>query len=124
VTASYALSGSNFYVSNTIKLNGTLTDTATVNSSVVGSNNLFTQATGSFTSAFFKYTVANGTDARSGEVMSVWNGSNVVFTDNSTTDIGSTSPVTASVSLAGGDVQFNMQTNTSGWRIKSIATFM
>ncbi len=124
VTASYALSGSNFYVSNTIKLNGTLTDTATVLSSVVGSNNLFTQATGSFTSAFFKYTAASGSNARSGEVMAVWNGSSVEFTDNSTADIGTTSAVTGSIVLAAGDVQFNMQTNTSGWRIKSIATFM
>ena len=124
VTASFALSSSNFSVSNTIRLNGTLTDSATVNSSVVGSNNLFTRATGSFTSGFFKYTVANGTDARSGEVTAVWNGANVEYMDNSTADIGSTTAVTASVTLVSGDVQFNMQTNTSGWRIKSLATLI
>lgn len=123
-TASFALSSSNFVITNTLRFNGTLNDSATVNSSVVGSNNLFTQATASFTSAFFKYTAASGSNARSGEVMAVWNGASVEFTDTSTVDIGTTSQVTASVALAGGDVQFNMQTNGSGWRIKSLATFM
>jgi hypothetical protein len=56
--------------------------------------------------------------------MSVWNGSTVEFTDNSTVDIGTTTAVTSSVSLSGANVRLNMQTNTSGWRIKSIATFI
>jgi hypothetical protein len=56
--------------------------------------------------------------------MAVWNGGSVQFTDNSTLDIGSTTAVTASVSVVGGDVQFNIQTNTSGWSLKSLATFM
>jgi hypothetical protein len=56
--------------------------------------------------------------------MSVWNGTTVAFTDNSTTDIGSTTPVTASVVISGANVRLNVQTNTSGWKVKSIATFM
>jgi hypothetical protein len=56
--------------------------------------------------------------------MSVWNGITSAFTDNSTIDIGTTTAVTSSVDLQGADIQFNMQTNTAGWRIKSIATFM
>jgi hypothetical protein len=47
-----------------------------------------------------------------------------MFTDFSTVDFGNTSPVTASVSIVTGQVQFNMQTNTSGWTIKSMATFI
>ena len=122
--ADTASTGVNFRISNTLTLDATLTDYASINSSVVGSNNLFTQATSSYTSGFFKYTAASGLNARSGEVIAVWNGNNVTFTDNSTTDVGSTTAVTASVSLVSGDVQFNMQTNSSGWRIKSLATFM
>jgi hypothetical protein len=133
-SASYALdstnavnasSGSNFVVTNTLVLKNTLSDTATIASSVVGSNNVFTRSVGSYTAAFFKYTISNGSNARSGEVMAVWNGSSVQYTDFSTLDIGSTrSVVTASVSIVGGDVQFNMQTNTSGWLIKSLVTFI
>jgi hypothetical protein len=133
VSASFATSSSfastssfanNFTVANTLTLNDTLTDYATVASSIAGLNNIFTQATGSYTSAFFKYTVSNGANARSGEVMAVWNGATSQLTDFSTLDIGTTSPVTASIALVGTDVQFNIQTNTSGWRIKSLATFM
>jgi len=120
-TASYALTAS---YASTFKIDQSLLDYASVNSSVVGSNNLFTQATGSFTSAFFQYTVSSGSNARSGQVMSVWNGSTVSFTDVATTDIGSTNDVTGSVVIVSGDVEFNIQTNSSGWRIKSTATFM
>ena len=120
-TASYALTASH---ANTLTLDRALLDYAQVNSSVVGSNNLYTQATGSYTAAFFKYTCASGSNARAGEVSAVWNGGTVEFNDVSTADIGSTSPVTSSVVLVGTDVQFNFQTNTSGWRIKSTATFI
>ena len=127
LSASYAATSSyayNFTIANQLTFDQTLMDYASVASSIAGSNNLFTQATGSYTSAFFKYTVSNSTNSRSGEMMAVWNGASVQFTDNSTLDIGTTSPVTCSVSLVAGDVQFNVQTNTSGWRIKSIGTFM
>ena len=127
VSASYAQTASyanDFTVRTRLFFDQTLTDYATVASSIVGSNNLFTQATGSYSSAFFKYTVSNSTNARTGEVLAVWNGASVEFTDFSTVDLGATSPVTCSVSIVGADVLFNVQTNTSGWRIKSMATFM
>ena len=122
-TASYAkdfVIGTN----GTFTFDQTLTDYFSVASSIVGANNLFTQTTGSYTSAFFNYTVANGTDARTGQVMAIWNGGSVQYADNSTQDLGTTNAVTASVAIVSNQVQFNIQTNTSGWTIKSIATFM
>ena len=126
-SASYAETASfssDFTVGSTLTIDQTLTDYATVASSIVGSNNLFTRATGSFTSAFFKYTVTNGVNSRSGEVIAVWNGSTTEYTDFSTVDIGNTSAVTASASIVSSQIQFNMQTNTGAWRIKTLATFM
>jgi hypothetical protein len=120
-SASYAATAS---YSDAFSIGQTLTRYATVTSSINGSNTVFTQATGSYSSAFFKYTVTSGSNARSGEIMSVWNGTTSAFTDNSTIDIGTTTAVTSSVDLSGANVQLNVQTNTSGWRIKSIATFM
>jgi hypothetical protein len=120
-TASYA---TNFTVANTLILDATLTDYASVASSIVGSNNIFTQNTGSYTSAFFKYTVRNGANTRAGEAIVAWNGTTVSYTDFSTVDIGDTSAVTASAAIVAGQIQFNMQTNSSGWSIKSIGTFM
>ena len=127
ISASYAATSSyatNFKVDTTLDFAGTLTDYASVNSSVVGLNNLFTQPTGSFTSAFFKYTVSNGTNIRAGEVISIWNNSSTEYTDYSTVDLGTTNDVTSSASLVAGEIQFNIQTNTSGWKIKSIGTFI
>jgi hypothetical protein len=120
-TASYS---QNLVVGSSLTIDQTLTDYATVASSLVGSNNLFTQDTGSYTSAFFKYTVSNSGNTRAGEVIATWNGTTREFTDFSTVDIGNTTAVTASISIVSGQVQFNVQTNTSGWRIKSLATFM
>ena len=124
VSASFALSSSNFVATSTIRLDQSLMDYAQVNSSIVGSNNMFTQATGSYTAAFFKYTAASGSNARAGEVTAVWNAGTTEFMDVSTNDIGNTNAVTASVAIVSGEAQLNFQTNTSGWRIKSTATFM
>ena len=120
-SASYAATSS---YSDQFHIGGTQTQYALVTSSINGSNIVFNVATGSYSSAFFKYTVASASNARSGEIMSVWNGSTITFTDNSTTDIGTTTSVTSSVVISASNAQLTMQTNTAGWRIKSIATFM
>jgi hypothetical protein len=121
ISSSYAATAS---YSDQFNIGGTQTQYATVTSSINGSNIVFNVATGSYSSAFFKYTVASASNARSGEIMSVWNGSTVTFTDNSTTDIGTTTAVTSSVAISASNAQLTMQTNSPGWRIKSIATFM
>ena len=98
--------------------------TARSASSAAGANTLFTQATGSFTAAKYFYTVTSASNARTGEVMAVWNGTSVQYTDNSTLDIGSTTAVTASVSIVSSQAQFNMQTTNAGWTIKSQVTYL
>jgi len=115
-TASHASSGFTIGISQF--------QTATVASSIVGANNLFTTPTSSFTGAKYLYTVSSGSNARVGEVFAVWNGGTAQFTDVSTLDIGSTTAVTASVTIVTAQAQLNFQTNTSGWTIKSQATFI
>ena len=109
---------------NTLQIASTLLDYGTVTSSIVGSNNVFTRNTGSFTSAFYQYTVSNSTNSRAGQVYAVWNAGNTSYTDVATLDLGSTTPVTASVDIVSGQVQLNFQTNTSGWAIKSTVTYI
>ena len=121
-SGSYAATAS--VASTTFGIGATIQTYGSVASSIVGSNNLFSQNTGSYTSAFFKYTATSGSNTRAGEVISVWNGTTTSYTDFSTVDIGNTNNVTASISIVTGQVQFNVQTNSSGWAIKSIATFM
>jgi hypothetical protein len=53
-----------------------------------------------------------------------WNGGNVQYTDFSTVDNSSTAQVTMSIAIVSSQMQFNAQTNTSGWTIKSQATLI
>jgi hypothetical protein len=129
-TASYAINATtasysnNFTVANTLTIDQTLTDYHTVPSSIVGSNNMFTRTTGSYSSAFIKYSVTKGSNSRAGEVMAAWVGGTLQYTDNSTLDIGDTSNVVASAIISSNSVQFNLTTADSGWTLKSLGTFM
>jgi hypothetical protein len=140
LTASHALNGGggaafpysgsavitgSLVVTSTLQLDGSLTDYATVNSTIVGLNNLYTQATGSYTATFVKYTVSKGTNSRAGEFIVNWNGAlPVEYTDVSTTDIGSTSDVVFSSAIVSSQIQVNATTATSGWKIKTLTTFI
>ncbi len=124
----FATTGSNTFVGNqtingTLAISSSLNKFASVASSANGANVLFTQATGSYSSAFFKYTAINGSNARTGEVMSVWTGNTISYAEVNPSDIG-TSNITASVSLNASNVEFNIQTTSTGWVLKSIATYM
>lgn len=125
INATNAISASHFVITSTLQLDGSLTDYATVNSTIVGANNLYTQATGSYTSAFVKYTVSKGTNARAGEFITNWNDSlPTEYTDVSTKDIGSTSDIVFTSVLVTGNIQINATASTSGWKIKTLATFI
>jgi len=70
--------------------------------------------TGSYRAGFFDYTVYNSGNARAGTVMTAWNGSSVVYADNSTSNIGDTNNVTMSVILNGGNAELKATANDSG----------
>jgi hypothetical protein len=120
-TASYS---TNFTVASTLIIDETLTDYARVTSTIAGSNNLFTQPTGSYRSAFGKYTLFKGTNARSGEFISVLNDTNVRYSDSSTTDIGDTTDIVFSSSVVGSDLQINATAGSSGWTIRMLTTYL
>jgi hypothetical protein len=128
VSSSYAATASyadTFTVKDDLFVGSSLTDYATVASSISGENNLFTKATASYASGFFKYVAMKGAARRAGEIIAVWNTAGTAsFTDFTSTDIGDTSAVTASVDIAGSDIEFNIQTNNSGWILRSVGTFM
>ena len=119
-----AQSGSNFVITSTLLLDGNLMDSSTINSTIVGSNNLFTQATGLYTSAHGKYTVYKGTNSRAGEFVTAWNGTTTSYYDNLTADIGNTTDVSFTSSIVTGQIQINAGTITSGWTVKMLVTYL
>ena len=127
ISASYAATSSyanDFTINNKLYLDETLIDRATVLSTIVGTNNLYTQATQSYTSAIGNYTLHNGANARAGQFMTVWNSTTVTYTDNSTTDIGNTAGITFSSAIVSSDIQINAIAATSGWTIKMLVTYL
>jgi len=127
VSASFAVnaqSGSNFVVTNTLSLDGNLIDSSLISSTIAGSNILFTQATGSYTSAHGRYTVYKGANSRAGEFVTAWNGTTTSYYDNSTIDIGDTTDVSFTSSIVTGQIQINAGTITSGWTVKMLVTYL
>ena len=123
-TGTAVITGS-LIVTSTLQLDGSLTDYSTVASSIVGTNNLYTQNTGSYTAAFTKYTLFNGLNARAGEFMTVWNdGLGTVDTDFSTTDLGNTTDAVFTSAIVTGQIQISTVTATSGWTIKTLVTYI
>jgi hypothetical protein len=120
-TASYA---TNFIVNNTLTIDGALVDFQSDPSTIVGSNNLFQRATGSYTSAHGKYTLHKGANARAGEFVTVWNGTSATYYDNSTTDIGNTSDITFQSAIVTSQIQINAVAVSSGWTVKMIVTYL
>jgi len=116
LTVSGVLSGStSAYLNNTLYSGSTVTGiVGPVTNQVVAS-----VATGSFTAAHFDYTINDGTNYRTGTVMSVWSPSTVEYTDTSTNDIGNTAQASFVVDAVSGVARLKF-TNVSGtWTVKT-----
>lgn len=85
-----------------------------------GSTNFYYQTTQSFNSSFFEYYIMSGSNARAGNIMSLWSGSSIVYTETTTNDIGLTNNFTMSVYISGSSAVLKTDTNTNGWTLKAI----
>ena len=71
-------------------------------------------------SAHFDYVITRGNNLRAGTVIACHDGSsNVVFTEVSTADLGSTAGVTLDVVETGGNLELRMTVPSTGWYIKT-----
>jgi len=94
--------------------------TATINATLAAtSESIYSLSTSSYDGVFFDYTVTSASNARAGNIMSIWNGGNLVYTENTTTDIGSTVGVTFNVEISQSQAQLISLTDTAGWKIKT-----
>lgn len=76
--------------------------------------------TASYDGVWFEYTAKSGSNARAGQIMSIWSGSVVNFTETTTTDFGSTSGLNLTVIVSGSNIALTGSATTSGWTIKTI----
>ena len=82
-------------------------------------NTIYSLQTASYDGAFFDYTLISGLNARAGQIMSIWSGSDIRYTETTTTDIGSTSEFIFSVALTAGSASLQV-TGSTGAIIKTI----
>jgi len=124
VNSNATVSGSLTITGSSYSFNNTLNTYFITSSAPSGSNVIFSQPTGSYTSAFFKYTISSGSNARAGEVISVWNSTTSSYTDYTTTDIGNTAAVISLVSISGNNVVYTVSSSNGGWTIKSLVVYI
>jgi hypothetical protein len=92
--------------------------TTTTNS---GSFVIYNIPTGSYDGLYVDYTARSGSNARAGQIMAIWSGSSVNYTETTTTDFGTTSNLLLGVSISGSNMALTGSVATgSGWVIKSI----
>jgi len=112
-TTGFSIGGSQIYYANV------------TNNGVTSPFNVFTNSTGSFTAAFYNYTIYSGSNARAGSIVAAWNNGTSSYTEYSTLDVvGTTLNVSASASIVNGQVQLNFYNAINGWTIKATANLI
>jgi hypothetical protein len=97
-----------------------LTTTVKNTVSSVGAFTVYELPTSSYDGAFFEYVAKSGSDARAGQIMSLWSGSQVNFTETTTTDFGNTSGLSFIVTVTGSNFALTGSVTTANWTIKTI----
>ena len=97
-----------------------LTTTVKNTVSAAGAFTVYELPTASYDGAFFEYTARSGSNARAGQIMSIWSGSQVNFTETATTDFGSTTGLAFTMIVTGSNFALTGSVTTADWIIKTI----
>ena len=105
--------GSNIQIKNALIDNASVTSasTTTTVASVSGTT---------YAAVFFDYVIYKSSNIRAGTVVACSDGTNVSFTETSTTDLGDTSDVTLAVDYSSSNFRLRATTTSSTWNIKAI----
>jgi hypothetical protein len=85
-----------------------------------GSTTVYSLPTASYDGAFYDYVIRSGSNSRAGQIMAIWSGSSVNYTDNSTTDFGSTANLSFNVIVSGSNMVLRSTVTTGSWTVKTI----
>lgn len=81
---------------------------------------IYSIETASYSGAFVNYTVVSASNARAGQLMSVWNSGTASYTETTTTDIGDTSQIAFDVIMTGSVAQIAVSASlTVDWQVKT-----
>ena len=123
ISGSIGVSGS-LFITGSLGLKQSIYVNQNTSSLASGTQIISTNATSSYTSAFYNYVLSSGANARAGQFIAVWNGSTINYTDVSTTDIGVTTNVALTASLNSGNILLTTVLPSSNWTIKTTVNFL
>ena len=81
---------------------------------------IYSFPTSAYTSSFVDYYVSGSTGLRAGNMMAIWSGTTVNFTETSTNDIGVTTPLTFGYTISGSSAVLRASASTGSWIVESI----
>ena len=85
-----------------------------------GAFTVYSLPTASYDGAFFEYTARSGSNARAGQIMAIWSGSAVNYTETTSSAFGTTTGLTLGVFITGSNMALTGSATTSAWTIKTI----
>jgi hypothetical protein len=86
----------------------------------IGSNVISSFPTTDGNGVNFEYLVKNNTNYRVGNIMAVWDGSNINFTEVTTVDLGNTTDVILSVQINTGNIELIADALSQPWTVKTL----
>jgi hypothetical protein len=81
---------------------------------------IYSFPTSAYTSSYVDYNVYGGTGLRAGNIVAIWSGTSVNFTETSTNDIGVTTALTFGYVISGSSAVLRASASTGTWVVKSI----
>jgi len=110
----------NISASGDLYLDGALFSTSEVTTTTSGNYTIYSIPTSSYDGAFYDYTLRSGSNARAGNIMAIWSGTDVNYTETTTTDFGDTTGVLLDVSIIGENMVLTGSFDTADWNLKTI----
>jgi hypothetical protein len=85
-----------------------------------GVTTIYAIPTASYDGAFFDYVIRSGSNARAGQIMSLWSGADAKLTETTTTDFGDTSGFVFGVNVSGPNLILSSSAASNSWTVKAI----
>jgi hypothetical protein len=81
---------------------------------------IYSIPTASYDSAYFDYNIRSGSVGRAGNIIAMWSGSSVNYSEVSASSFGTTSTFVLGVSISGSNMILSGSAPTNGWTVKTI----
>ena len=111
----------NLTVSGSATIDGAKIKTYENNLITIGTNVVASFSTTDGNGVNFEYLVKDNTNYRVGNIMALWDGSNINFTEVTTVDLGNTTDVLLTVQINTGNVELIADAVSQPWTVKTLA---